>query len=63
MYLGFMLALVGAALILETAAVWIGPVAFFAAANWWYIPFEERRMSVVFGGDYTRYQLRVRRWV
>ena len=42
---------------------WIAPLLFFAAANLWYIPYEERRMINTFGPAYTAYQSEVRRWL
>lgn len=63
MYLGFVLVLVGAAIVAGTLTAWIGPAVFFAAANWWYIPFEERRMRAAFGAAYDDYRHRVRRWL
>lgn len=63
MYLGFTVFLIGAAGLLGTASVWVGPITFFAAANAWYIPFEERRMVATFGETYGSYQARVPRWI
>lgn len=63
MYVGFLLLLIGAAMFVGGLTVWLGPAAFFVAANWWYIPFEERRMSARFGEDYDAYRLEVPRWL
>lgn len=63
MYLGFAVALAGLALGLGSIAAWPGPVAFAGAANFWYIPFEEKRMAHTFKDDYATYARRVRRWV
>ena len=63
MYLGFMAVLAGVALLVGSLSAWMGPVAFFGAANFWYIPFEEARMRSNFGDDYDHYRSRVRRWV
>ena len=62
MYLGFVLVLVGAALLVGTASAWVGGLVFFVAADRWYIPFEERRLRTTFGADYEAYRGRVRRW-
>lgn len=62
MYLGFVLILSGLAALLGSAVAWVGPAAFFIAADRWYIPFEERRMAATFGADYERYRADVRRW-
>lgn len=63
MYLGFVGLLVGAALLLGTAAAWLGPVVFVVAADRWYVPFEERRMAARFGPAYDEYRSRVPRWI
>lgn len=63
MYLGFVLALLGVAVIVGSLVSLLGPLAFLIAADRWYIPFEERRMMAKFGGDYVRYQREVRRWL
>jgi protein-S-isoprenylcysteine O-methyltransferase Ste14 len=62
MYLGFLLALVGLALLLGTASTALGPLAFGVAAHRVYIPFEEARMSARFGPRYAAYRRRVGRW-
>ncbi|SDU02820.1 isoprenylcysteine carboxylmethyltransferase family protein [Stappia sp. ES.058] len=63
MYLGFVLTLVGAALLLNTVFTLIGPLVFFAVANFWYIPREERIADDLFGEPYRAYRARVRRWL
>ncbi len=62
MYLGMLLALAGWAGVLGTVSPLLGPVVFFALAQYWYIPFEERAMARSFGADYERYCQEVRRW-
>ncbi|WP_425087710.1 hypothetical protein [Stappia sp.] len=63
MYLGFTLTLAGAALLLNTVSALIGPLVFFAVANLWYIPREERIADKLFGEPYRAYRARVRRWL
>lgn len=63
MYLGFLILLTGVAVLLGTLTAWVAPLAFFAAASFWYIPFEEQRMRDTFGTDYERYQQTVNRWI
>jgi protein-S-isoprenylcysteine O-methyltransferase Ste14 len=48
---------------LGTVSPLIGPLAFGLAANFWYIPFEERAMFAKFGQAYAAYQQSVRRWL
>jgi len=63
MYLGFLLLLAGAALLVGRATPILPVLAFFLAAQVWYIPFEERAMSRRFGSDYAAYRAKVRRWI
>jgi protein-S-isoprenylcysteine O-methyltransferase Ste14 len=63
MYLGFALILTGVAVLVGGLAAWLGPIAFIAVSNWWYIPFEERRLTATFGAAYDSYCVRVRRWL
>jgi protein-S-isoprenylcysteine O-methyltransferase Ste14 len=63
MYLGFVIALAGIALLLGSISPWAAPVAFFALAAGWYIPFEERACGAQFGAAYEAYCARTRRWV
>jgi protein-S-isoprenylcysteine O-methyltransferase Ste14 len=63
MYLGFLVGLLGIALVVGTLTAMVGPVLFFLAADRWYIPFEEGRMLVVFGSAYEAYKGKVRRWL
>lgn len=63
MYLGFLLLLLGVAILLG-AATPFGPVLlFFLVANGWYIPFEERAMTAKFGGAYEAYVRATPRWI
>jgi len=63
MYLGFSIALAGAAICIGSVSAWIGPVAFVVIANLWYIPFEEARMHATFGAAYDDYRRQVPRWL
>lgn len=63
MYLGMLLVLVGVALKLGTLESFAFVLLFFAVANWWYIPFEEERMSEIFGDQFDTYKKNVRRWL
>ena len=63
MYLGFFLLLVGIALYLNFWAALAAPVIFFAVANWWYIPAEEKAAAATFGEPYLAYKGTVRRWI
>lgn len=63
MYLGFFLILFGAAIVYDAASALLPVAAFFAAANWWYIPFEEQAAEKALGEAYDDYRRRVRRWL
>jgi protein-S-isoprenylcysteine O-methyltransferase Ste14 len=63
MYLGFVLALLGVWLLLGSLSPLAGVLAFFVAADRWYIPFEERMLVAQFGWDFEAYRTRTRRWI
>ncbi|MDD1651366.1 MAG: isoprenylcysteine carboxylmethyltransferase family protein [Methylococcaceae bacterium] len=63
MYLGLLTALIGFALYMGTLPFWLVPAAFFLVINRFHIPYEEARLTDVFGADYSRYQKRVNRWI
>lgn len=63
MYLGFLVSLVGLALLGGALSPWIMVVIFFVLADRWYIPFEEKLMLETFGEQYIQYQQRTRRWI
>jgi len=62
-YLGFVTALLGIAIVLGSAAAFIPVACFFLAAHFWYIPYEEKNMKAIFGQDYHFYQRKVRKWI
>ncbi|EAQ64371.1 putative membrane protein [Marinomonas sp. MED121] len=64
MYLGFVIALIGVALVSGAAFssfLWV--VLFVIITNAWYIAFEEKVMVETFGQEYEDYCKRVRRWI
>jgi protein-S-isoprenylcysteine O-methyltransferase Ste14 len=63
MYLGFVLLLLGTAILLGTATPFAGPPVFAVVADRWYIAFEERALRRKFGSDYEAYMSRTRRWI
>jgi protein-S-isoprenylcysteine O-methyltransferase Ste14 len=63
MYLLMMLLVTACALLVDRWCGLLAPVVFFAAANWWYVPFEERAAAAAFGDRYLEYRQRVRRWL
>ncbi len=63
MYLSLLLLLVAYALRLDSALVWLGPVAFVGYVNRFQIGPEERALQARFGEAYLRYRARTRRWL
>lgn len=63
MYLSMTLIVAGGALLVDLWCGLLAPILFFAAANWWYIPFEELAAAATFGDRYQEYRQRVRRWL
>lgn len=63
MYLGFVLMLLGVAFVVDRLAPFLFVLLFAAAAQFWYVPFEERRMRETFGDEYAGYCRKTRRWI
>lgn len=63
MYLGFLLFLLSAALLLGNAVAFLMLPAFVAYMNRFQIAPEEAALKSLFGADYEAYQSRTRRWV
>jgi protein-S-isoprenylcysteine O-methyltransferase Ste14 len=63
MYLGMVLCLAGVACTLGSITPIVGPIIFFILANYWYIPLEEKAMTLKFGIEYLEYQRSVPRWL
>lgn len=63
MYLGFILVLTAGALAVNTWCAFAAPLIFFLAANYWYVPAEEKSAAAAFGEPYLEYRKRTRRWI
>src|ERR1700730_1472239 len=63
MYIGLTLALVGWAVHVAVPFVLVGPVLFILYITRFQIIPEERVLTSKFGGEYRKYQERVRRWL
>lgn len=63
MYLGMVLGLFGVALWVGTLPLFVAVVIFFCLLNFVFIPFEEKKLSRIFGSVYESYCHRVRRWI
>jgi protein-S-isoprenylcysteine O-methyltransferase Ste14 len=62
MYLGITLVLLGAAVALGVPTLALAAAAFALVVRRVHVPFEEARMQRTFGGWYSDYAARVRRW-
>ena len=63
MYIGFLALLMAIALFVNIWQAVLAPLVFFLAAQFWYIPFEEKKALETFGEPYRRYTQQVRRWI
>jgi protein-S-isoprenylcysteine O-methyltransferase Ste14 len=63
MYLGFLLVLIGWAVMLGSAFAVFGPVLFVVYISLFQILPEERVLQNLFGDEFTAYRARVRRWL
>ena len=63
MYVGLVIAYVGEATLLRQLWPLILLPLVVGYVNWTVIPLEQRKLTEVFGDEYTRYRKRVRRWL
>jgi protein-S-isoprenylcysteine O-methyltransferase Ste14 len=63
MYLGMVLSIVGVAIWVGSLPLFIATILYFCVLNFSFIPFEEAKMSRIFGKEYDTYRHKVRRWV
>jgi protein-S-isoprenylcysteine O-methyltransferase Ste14 len=63
MYLGMIVSLLGLAWVLGSLSPLASPLGFFVLAHGWYVPLEEKNMSLKFGEAYATYQRSVPRWL
>ena len=63
MYLGMVLGLLGIAVWVGTLPMFVAAVLDFCILNFVFIPFEEVKMSRIFGASYDSYRHKVRRWI
>ncbi|MNE93346.1 hypothetical protein D3C76_1077090 [compost metagenome] len=63
MYLGFATALVAWSLMLASPLTLLGVVAFVLYMNRFQIAPEERALATLFGEEFSRYRMQVRRWL
>ncbi|MCG8343163.1 MAG: isoprenylcysteine carboxylmethyltransferase family protein [Chlorobiales bacterium] len=63
MYLGFLTALLGVAVMLGNFSSILVVIGFFIVTDRWYIKFEEEVMAKTFGDRYAEYKAKTRRWL
>ena len=63
MYLGFLVALLGVAIVLGNFSSILVVIGFFVITDRWYINFEEDVMAKKFGDRYAEYKAKTRRWL
>jgi protein-S-isoprenylcysteine O-methyltransferase Ste14 len=63
MYLGFVLILLGAAILAGSATPFLVVAMFFAFIDTVFVRFEEKKLSRTFGITWSAYMANVRRWI
>jgi len=63
MYLGIVLVLVGLVFLLGSPWFLLVPAGFWQIVNRLFIPYEEARLTELFGRDYQAFTVTVRRWL
>lgn len=63
MYLGFVLVLLGLAILLRTIFAFVIPLALFLTLEFLFVRREEKRLIKIFGKKYKDYKKKVRKWL
>lgn len=63
MYLGIVFMLLGIGLSTGSVFHYLASMTFFAIIDYSFCPYEENKLRVAFGDDFTRYANKVRRWL
>ncbi len=63
MYLGFVLGLLGWAMLLGSLSTFITPLAMFLTLNILFVSHEEKSLQETFGSRYEDYKRKVRKWL
>lgn len=63
MYLGFVLLMIGVAVLLGSVVAFLAPMAMLITLEIIFIPYEEKTLEEIFGQKYSDYKKRVRRWL
>lgn len=62
-YMSFVMILIGLNIVLGSLSPFALIIIFILVTNFWYIPFEERKMQEQFGQEYENYKKAVKRWI
>jgi protein-S-isoprenylcysteine O-methyltransferase Ste14 len=62
-YLGLLIILLSFVFWFGSLPMLVAPLLFLLVMNFYYLPFEEAKLEKTFGGLYTDYRQRVRRWL
>lgn len=63
MYLGMVTMLGGIAVFFGTLPFYAVTIVYFFLMDRWFCPYEEEKLIITFGRDYTSYRSKVRRWI
>ena len=63
MYSGLTSILIGISIYVGTIVLFLAPLLFFITIHSFFIPYEENKLTKIFGKDYLQYKKRVRRWI
>lgn len=63
MYLGMVIMILGLGVYFGTLPFFIAALAHFLVMNFVFIPYEEEKLSRIFGAEYETYRQKVRRWL
>ncbi len=62
-YLGYLIIIIGVAVMLGSLVAFIGPLIFISIISIVTIPNEEAKLQQTFSSEYVEYRRRVRRWI
>jgi protein-S-isoprenylcysteine O-methyltransferase Ste14 len=63
MYFGAFLFLLGTSILMGNIISFAAPIAFFVVINYMFIPFEEEKGELEFGGEYKEYKKKTKKWI
>jgi protein-S-isoprenylcysteine O-methyltransferase Ste14 len=63
MYFGALTFLFGTSFLLGNIISFVSPVIFFLVINYMFIPYEEEKGEMEFGGEYLEYKKKTKKWI